>query len=119
MLNHTILPLSLLSALLVVSLAASSNAQEKTQEQTEASNPAVTARVTELIEARKDDDASVHYSAAFDLREIGPAAKDAVPAQSEALKDAEASVSSAAERAQQVEDESRRRMRNIGLGVSQ
>ena len=82
MLNRTILHLAFLSALLVVSLAASSHAQEKAKEKKEkkAIDPAVTARVTKLIEALKDKDYKVRLRAALGLGEIGPAAKDAVPA---------------------------------------
>ena len=50
--------MAILSVLLVVSLAASSHAQEKAKEKNEieATDPAVTARVTKLIEALKDKD---------------------------------------------------------------
>jgi HEAT repeat protein len=53
--------------------------------------------VPALIEALKDKSINVRQNAAFALGGIGPAAKDAVPALSEALKDHEAIVSSAAE----------------------
>jgi HEAT repeat protein len=86
MLNRTVLHLAFLSALLVVSLTGCSDAQEKVKDKRkkEATDPAVTARVTKLIEALKDESINVRSRPSTALAKIGPVA---VPALIEALKD--------------------------------
>ena len=55
--------------------------------------------VAKLIIALKDSDSDVRNVAAYGLGEIGPAAKDAVPALSVALKDSDRRVRRAATKA--------------------
>jgi HEAT repeat protein len=89
MLNRTVLHLAFLSALMVVSLTGCSDAQEKVKDKRkkEATDPAVTARVTKLVEALKDESINVRSRASTALAKIGPVA---VPALIEALKDKDA-----------------------------
>jgi HEAT repeat protein len=63
--------------------------EQVSDKQPATSSPAVTARVTKLIEALKDKDNAtyVRSDAAMALGGIGPAAKAAVPALIEALND--------------------------------
>ena len=94
--NRTILSLAFLSVLLFVSLTESSNAQDQAtdKKQKEATYNGKT--VSQLTEALKDKDRSTRMRAAEALGQIGPAAKDAVPALIEASKHEDSDTRSAA-----------------------
>ena len=90
--NRTILPLAFLSVLLFVSLTESSNAQDQATDKRQKETTYQGKTVSKWAEALKNEDSFIRWRAASALGQIGPAAKDAVPALMEALKDKHSGV---------------------------